>query len=201
MLLRLPQSLTSTFIVYYCFIPSIVSDFLTYSLSRLDDWTWGNKDKMVASAQSKVRRVDTALSCRSAPRACVLRMQAETGSGGSKWSQTDTVANAMPVIILVGNILLTAAVMYMAYNFKTALVALGEAVTGVGITIMFCSAIYFTMRRERAFLTFLAFAAWIIAAISVMAITTNRDRNDPNFRSFFIAYVVQCLHAFVFKQF
>lgn len=45
------QSLSATFAVYYVFIPSIVSDFLTYSLCRLDDWSWGNKDKMTAGSK------------------------------------------------------------------------------------------------------------------------------------------------------
>lgn len=33
---------------------------------------------------------------------------------------------------------LTAVVMFLAYSYKTALVALGEGITGVGIVIMFC---------------------------------------------------------------
>ena len=38
----------SKYAAYYVFLPTIVSDFMTYSFCRLDDWTWGNKDAMVA---------------------------------------------------------------------------------------------------------------------------------------------------------
>jgi hypothetical protein len=49
------QSLLHNFPIFYFFLPTIVSDFLSYSLCRLDDWSWGNKEGMLTSAQIKVR--------------------------------------------------------------------------------------------------------------------------------------------------
>ena len=111
-----------------------------------------------------------------------------------RWTQTDSVANFTPLLILVGNIVLTALVMHVAYNYKSALVAVGQTVTGIGIVIMFCSALFFLLRRERFFVTALAFVAWCVAALSVLSITGSRSREDPTFRMFFIIFF--CTQAF-----
>lgn len=48
------QSLIRFFPAYYFFLPTIVSDFVSYALCRLDDWSWGNKEAMLTTAQIKV---------------------------------------------------------------------------------------------------------------------------------------------------
>lgn len=50
----LVQSLIRFFPPYYFFLPTIVSDFVSYALCRLDDWSWGNKEVMLTTAQIKV---------------------------------------------------------------------------------------------------------------------------------------------------
>jgi len=55
------QSLLRFFPPYYFFLPTIVSDFVSYALCRLDDWSWGNKEVMLTTAQIKVRRTSEML--------------------------------------------------------------------------------------------------------------------------------------------
>lgn len=122
-------------------------------------------------------------------------MQLEGASTNSRGlTQTDYVANVTPLIIVVGNALLTALVMHVAFNYKSVIVAMGEAITSVGLVIMFCSALFFLMRRERLFVTSVVFTAWCIAALSVMAITSYRHRDDKTFRFFFLLFF--CSHGF-----
>lgn len=158
------QAIVSTYSAYYVFLPTIVSDFLTYSLCRLDDWSWGNKDKMVATPSGGGAVVSG--SCggedrlRKAFAPPLSPLQKDTSS---QWTQTYIVSNFTPFLILFGNFGVAGLIMWLACvlsvgqndfqpcnappiyrsscsyaNIKVALAALGQAFTGIGLSIMCC---------------------------------------------------------------
>lgn len=70
-------------------------------------------------------------------------MQEDTGavkkpSARAKWTQTEIVANVFPLYVLVVNPLAVAFILWLPTYVKTALVAMSQFITSVGLATMFC---------------------------------------------------------------
>lgn len=59
-------------------------------------------------------------------------------SAKKKWTQTEIVANVMPLYVLIVNPLAVAFILWLPTYFKTALVAMSQFITSIGLATMFC---------------------------------------------------------------